>query len=116
MESLRSIFGSRVRTVREARGWSQEQLGKAAGLGGKYVGIIERGEKSATFAAVEKLATALEVDCYELFVPTNRRTAAVARHVKALLDDAARIDVGAVEDFLKALAGGLHKLDRRGRR
>jgi transcriptional regulator with XRE-family HTH domain len=114
MESLRIIFGKRLRAAREACGWSQEHLGRAAGLGGKYIGIIERGEKSASFEAVEKLAKALGVQSYELFVPMMRRTDAVERHVRALLGDAGRIDVAAVEDFLKTLVVGLRKLDRRG--
>jgi transcriptional regulator with XRE-family HTH domain len=114
MESLRIIVGRRVRASREAHGWSQEQLGKAAGLGGKYVGLIERGEKSASFEAIEKLAKALSVQSYELFVPMTRRTDAVERHVRALVADAGRLDVTAVDDFLKTLLFGLKKLDRRG--
>lgn len=114
MESLRVIFGKRVRALREAHDWSQEQLGKAAGLGGKYIGIIERGEKNASFEAIEKLASALGVACYELFVPTNRRTDAIEKHIQLLLTETGRIDLSHVEDFLKTLAIGLRKLDRRG--
>ena len=103
-----------IQKLRLQRGWSQEQLGTAAGLGGKYIGIIERGEKSASFDAIEKLGKALEVNCYELFVPVNRRTDAVERHVKSLIADKGRIDLSNVEEFLKTLAIGLRKLDRRG--
>jgi transcriptional regulator with XRE-family HTH domain len=116
MESLRITFGKRLRAAREAHGWSQEALGRAAGLGGKYIGLIERGEKSASFEAIEKLAKALGVESYELFVPVNRRADAVERHVRSLVADRGRIDAGAVEEFLKALAIGLRKLDRQGPR
>jgi transcriptional regulator with XRE-family HTH domain len=112
MDDLRTIFGRRVRAFREGRGWSQEQLGKAAGLGGKYIGIIERGEKNASFEAIERLAEALGVECYELFVPTTRRTDSVERHVKTLTADSGRIDLGNVNEFLRALAVAVRKLDR----
>ena len=116
MEPLRVTFGRRVRALREAHGWSQEQLGRAAGLGGKYIGIIERGEKAASFEAVEKLARALGVECYELFVPVHRRTAAVEQHVRGLLSEKGRLDVANVEEFLKGLATALRKLDRQSAR
>lgn len=112
MESLRVIFGKRIRALREGRGWSQERLGKAAGLGGKYIGIIERGEKTASFEAIEKLAEVLGVQCYELFVPMSRRTDAVERQVKSLIADKGRIDLTNVEEFLRTLGIALRKLDR----
>jgi transcriptional regulator with XRE-family HTH domain len=112
MESLQAIFAKRVRALREARGWSQERLGKAAKLGGKYVGVLERAEKAASFEAIQKLADALGVECYEFFVPIHRSTDAVQRHVQALIADKGRIGVAGVEEFLKALAVALRKLDR----
>src|SRR6185437_8853745 len=112
MELLRDILGRRVRALREERGWSQDQLGKAAGLGGKYIGVIERAEKAASFAAIEKLAKAFGVDCYELFVPVHRRTELVQRHVKLLTSDKHRIDVAGVDEFLRAMQVALRKLDR----
>jgi transcriptional regulator with XRE-family HTH domain len=112
MESLRIIFGKRLRSLREQHGWSQEQLGRAAGLGGKYIGIIERAEKSASFEAIEKLSKALKVDSYQLFVPLNRRSDVVSQHVKTLLTETGRIDLANVEDFLKTLGIALRKLER----
>lgn len=82
------------------------------GLGGKYIGIIERGEKNASFEAIEKLSKALNVESYELFVPLNRRADGVGRQVKALLGDRGRIDVSNVEEFLKAMAFALRKLEK----
>ncbi len=97
---------------REAHGWSQEQLGKKARLGAKYIGAIERGEKNASFDAIENVAEALGVECYEMFVPVGRSTDSVQQHVRALLTNKGRIDASNVEDFLKTLAVGLRKLDR----
>ena len=115
MESLRVIVGSRLRALRESHNWSQERLGKAAGLGAKYIGTIERGEKSPSFEAIEKLAKALGVECFEMFVPLNRSTDSVHHQIKSLLSDPGRIDASHVEDFLRTLTIGLRKLDRRPR-
>jgi len=112
MDSLRIIFGRRVRMSREGHGWSQEQLGKKAKLGAKYIGAIERGEKNASFEAIEKVAEALGVESYEMFVPMNRSSDSVHQHVKALLANKGRIDASNVEEFLRTLAVGLRKLDR----
>lgn len=111
MESLRDILGQRVRSFREARHLSQEQLGKAAKLGGKYVGMIERAEKAASFETIERIAGVLGVQCFELFVPLQRRTSAVERKVKSLLADKGGNDAN-VDEFLKALIFALKKLDR----
>jgi transcriptional regulator with XRE-family HTH domain len=112
MDSLRVTFGKRLRSLREAHGWSQEQLGRAAGLGGKYIGMIERAEKSASFEAIERLAKSLKVESYELFVPLNRRADVVGKQIKALLNNRGHIDVTNAEDFLKTLGVALRKLER----
>ena len=39
-------FGRRVRTAREAHGWSQEILAEKAQLDRTYVGAVERGERN----------------------------------------------------------------------
>lgn len=71
MESLKAIFGARLRVIRKARGMTLEQLGRAAGIGYKHVAEIERGAKSPSFELVERLCTALAVDPYDLFLPTH---------------------------------------------
>ena len=39
-------FGRRVRSAREAHGWSQEQLAEKAQLDRTYIGGVERGERN----------------------------------------------------------------------
>ena len=57
--SLRRAFGDHLRTVRVARGLSQERLGLKAGLSGKFVGEVERGEKSISLDSLWRVARAL---------------------------------------------------------
>src|SRR3954470_16919408 len=112
MDRLAAIFGRRGRALREARGWTQDHLAKATGLGAKHIGVIERGEKTSSFEAVEKLAKAFGVPYHEMFLPQTKRTGTITGEIDALLRKQGRIDVGRVEEFLKALRAALRKLDR----
>lgn len=53
--------GSRVRTLRLAKGMSQEDLAARAGLHRTYVGGVERGERNVSLINLARIATALEV-------------------------------------------------------
>ena len=66
-ETVRELFARRVRKLRTARGWSQDELAAKSGLHRSYVGIVERGEKSATLDTVERIAKAFNVEVSEFF-------------------------------------------------
>jgi len=112
MEHLAEVFGRRLKEVRRAKGMTQEELGKAVKLDYKFIGAIERGVKTSSFQTVEKLAVALDVQFYELFVPTAHRMAAVEKEISDLLERSHRIDVKKIEEFLRGLRALLRKLDR----
>ena len=59
-------FGNKVRSLRESKKMSQEQLAELAGLHRTYVGGIERGERNPTLLNLLKIARALEVPLSEL--------------------------------------------------
>jgi transcriptional regulator with XRE-family HTH domain len=61
MTTLVRSLGRSVRSLREARQWSQEQLAEHAGLNRSYIGEIERGSVIASVVTVDKLARALDV-------------------------------------------------------
>lgn len=61
-------FGERVRSAREVRGWTQEDLAAEAGLDRTYIGGVERGERNVALLNVNKLAVALE-DGFSGFLP-----------------------------------------------
>jgi transcriptional regulator with XRE-family HTH domain len=63
---LRIAFGRRVRALRRRRGWSQDVLADKAGFSGKFLGEVERGEKSISLDNLAHLARALGVTMAEL--------------------------------------------------
>jgi transcriptional regulator with XRE-family HTH domain len=65
--SIKLLFGKSIRTLREERGYSQEELAERAGLHRNYVGGIERGERNVGLENVGKLAKALAVRTRDLF-------------------------------------------------
>lgn len=64
---VKAEFGQQVRTLREARGWSQEHLAAVVGLDRSYVGGVERGERNISIENICKLAVSLETSPAVMF-------------------------------------------------
>jgi transcriptional regulator with XRE-family HTH domain len=62
-------FGRRLRSLRAAKGLSQEELANAAGLHRTHISLIERDRRSVRLETIERLAKALRIDPSELFSP-----------------------------------------------
>ncbi|HSF04207.1 MAG TPA: helix-turn-helix transcriptional regulator [Methylomirabilota bacterium] len=72
---VRRFLGQRLRSLRKQRGLSQERLGRKAGLSGKFIGEVERGEKSISVDSLYHVAVALAVPLRHLTdVGRGRRT------------------------------------------
>jgi transcriptional regulator with XRE-family HTH domain len=59
-------FGRRVRTLRQAKGLSQEAFAAECGLDRSYIGGVERGERNVALRNLEAIASALGVSLSEL--------------------------------------------------
>jgi transcriptional regulator with XRE-family HTH domain len=59
-------FGAVVRTLREERGLTQDQLAERAGVSATYVGFIERGDNVPTLTIILQIASALKVRSSDL--------------------------------------------------
>ncbi|MFN7152406.1 MAG: helix-turn-helix domain-containing protein [Acidovorax sp.] len=67
--SARKLIAVNVLRLRNARGWSQEDLAWDAGIHRNFVAQLEREGRNATVDNLEALAAALKVDIRELFAP-----------------------------------------------
>ena len=65
--NIQKEFGKRIRALRLAKGYSQEELAFKAKLDRTYVGGIERGERNPSLKNITKLAEVLDVPISELF-------------------------------------------------
>ncbi len=64
---VKPLFGERVRQLRKARGWSQEEFAHRAGLDRSYVGGVERGERNISLENICLLAAGLGITPSEFF-------------------------------------------------
>jgi len=74
---VRQFLGQRVRELRKQRGLSQAALGEQSSLSGKFVGEVERGEKSISIDSLYKVSVALSVPLGHLTSVQPGRRAAV---------------------------------------
>lgn len=66
---LTTILATNIRTLRQAKGLSQEGFADKCGLHRTYVGSVERGESNVTLSTLEALAGALGVSVADLLTP-----------------------------------------------
>jgi len=66
--NLRERFGKRLVEIRHLRKITQAQLAEKVGVSVEFISLIERGINSPSFDTLEKLAEAMGVQVYELFM------------------------------------------------
>lgn len=66
-QTIQSKLGRRVRSLREERHLSQEQLATACHLDRTYISDIERGNRNASLETLFKLTMGLQIDICDLF-------------------------------------------------
>ena len=62
------VFGSNVKKHRQAMGLSQEAFAEKCGLHRTYISAIECYRRSISLENIQRIADALEVETYELFI------------------------------------------------
>jgi transcriptional regulator with XRE-family HTH domain len=92
-----SGVGEEVKRLRQAKGWTQEQLAVYAGSSQPTVNLLEAGKRNPSAATLEKLASALEVEVVDLFPKSQT--------LQPSLEDAAQSE--ALQEALAVLFQGL---------
>lgn len=68
----RALVAANLVALRRSKGWSQETLAFEAGLHRTFVAHVERQARNIALDNLERLATALGVEVYQLLVPLKR--------------------------------------------
>jgi len=63
----RKVLAGTIRAWRKKRNLTQERLGELANLNPKYIGEVERMEKTISVDALARIASALKVPLRDLF-------------------------------------------------
>lgn len=62
------VFGSNVKKYRNKKGLSQERLAEKCGLHRTYISSIECFKRSISLENIQRIADALEIDTFKLFI------------------------------------------------
>ena len=65
------VFGDTVRYYREQKGFTQEEFAFRCGLHRTYISAIERYRRSISLGNVQKIADALDIESYMLFIQND---------------------------------------------
>ena len=68
MASLQQQIGSRIKELRQLKGYTQAELAELVDLSTNYVGYLERGERTVSLQVLERLARTLGVEVSTLFL------------------------------------------------
>ena len=105
-----SGVGEEVKRLRQAKGWTQEQLAVYAGSSQPTVNLLETGKRNPSAATLEKIARALEVEVVDLFpkpqtsqpsLEDAAQSEALQEALAVLFQGLARRGQGIVEQSLK---------------
>lgn len=105
---VRKFLGQRLRALRKQRALSQERLGERSGLSGKFIGEVERGEKSISIDSLYRVSVALEIPLRDLTDVRERNAAPPedAEKIFALISGRRRTeDLRRAYEVLRAMFG-----------
>ncbi|MBQ8459048.1 helix-turn-helix transcriptional regulator [bacterium] len=68
MDNVKELLGKRIRELRKARKLTQEELAEKIGIGTPNISYFETGKFSPAIETLQKIAQALNVEIYELYM------------------------------------------------
>jgi transcriptional regulator with XRE-family HTH domain len=98
MAKLRDIFVRNLKKTRKKCGLSQEKLAEKADVSTHHIAMIELSRNFPTIDLVERLAAALNVDVYELFMDPDSSGGIGEINHQSFMDDMRRMVDNAVEN------------------
>lgn len=73
-KELRAVFAENIKKFRNKRGWNQMFLAEKLDISSNFLSEIETGKGWVSPLTLVKLAKALEIDVFELFIPQNHQS------------------------------------------
>ena len=97
MASLQDIFVKNLKRHRRNCGFTQAQLAEKVKVSTHHIGMIELSRNYPTLELVERIASALEIEIYELFVDPLSPNKEFERLRQEIKDDTRQL----LEEFLE---------------
>lgn len=88
MSDITVALGKRIRSLRQSRGWTQEQLAEYADLHVSYIVLLEKGANRATIETLDKLSKAFGLSIADLVQPLGEmRDDSMQSQLREALED-----------------------------
>jgi transcriptional regulator with XRE-family HTH domain len=97
MASIRDILANNLKENRKRLGFSQAKLAERADTSTQYIAMIEVSRKFPTPEMLERIANALEIETYELFLVKPSAEDAMERLHDAIVENIERVITKAVD-------------------
>ena len=101
---LGNLYGENIRKIRQEKELSQESLSEKAEISPGFLSEIENHKKTGIFDTFAKIADALNVEPYELLLPSNtcvsldlKKTKNLIKHLRKNVSDF----MDTIESFLE---------------
>lgn len=102
--SLKKLFGKKIKEIREAKGFTQQEFAELLNLQPNSIAQIECGYKGVSFNLLEKISEKLDVSYYELFDFSEKTTHSGL--ISALINEVSNLNDKTLKyiiDFVKKL-------------
>ena len=100
MTGLREIFAYNLKEKRRKRGFTQAELAEKVNVSTHHIGMLEIARNFPTLELVERIAGALDIEFYELFVNPLSPHEELERLYQTVAGDIERVVAGAIEKVL----------------
>ena len=88
MSNITIALGKRIRSLRQSRNWTQEQLAEYADLHVSYIVLLEKGANRATIETLDKLSKAFGLSIADLVQPLGEmRDNSMQSQLREVLED-----------------------------
>jgi transcriptional regulator with XRE-family HTH domain len=102
MAGLRDILAYNLKENRKKCGYSQAKLAEIANITTQYIAMIEVSRKFPTPEMLDRLANALEIEAYELFIVKPSPEDAMEKLHDTLANNIEKIIINTIEKTLSA--------------
>ncbi len=97
---LQDIFISNLKRFRKEQSITQEKLAELCKTDTSYIGQIETKKRFPSLSFVEKIASALEIEPYRLYMPQDSKSGSVSAEELRLIE----------EEILRTLQSDIKKI------
>ena len=106
-DNLRELFSKNIKRFRQRKGWSQAKLAEKMEISTNYLSDIETKRGWVSPFSLVKLANALEIEVFELFMPQEKISLDATNAVNKCLDD---LSTSLRVSFEKSLKDSVQKI------